>query len=83
MCKFEFITLRVEKKLHDQYLLERYPKLDGQSRITNAVVAIFIFVRFMEEILLLTNFFVEKHYNSHINLLSNREWEVFGLKKLF
>ena len=69
--------------MHDQYFLERYPKLGGQSRITNAVAAIFIFVIFMKDIPLVTIFFVEKHYNSHINLLSSREWEVFWLGKLF
>ena len=37
--------------LHDQYLLERYPKLGGQSRITYAVATIFIFERFLKDIL--------------------------------
>ena len=36
--------------LHDQYLLERYPKLGGQSRITYAVATTFIFARFVKDI---------------------------------
>ena len=64
--------------MHDQYLLERYPKLGGQSKIIYAVATIFIFARFMKDILGVTNFFVErKHYSSNINLLSSRQWEVF------
>ena len=46
--------------LHDQYLLGRYPKLGGQSRITYAVAIIFIFARFLKDILGVTTFFVEK-----------------------
>ena len=46
--------------LHDQYLLERYPKLHGELRITYAIVTIFIFARFVKDILGVTNFFVEK-----------------------
>ena len=42
--------------LHDQYLLERYPKLGGQSRITYAVATIFIFSRLVKDILGVTNF---------------------------
>ena len=64
--------------LHDQYLLERYPKLGGQSRITYAVATIFIFARFVKDILGVSIFFVEKN----ISILSSRQWEVFG-KKLF
>ena len=45
---------------HDQYLLGRYPKLGGQSRITYAVAIIFIFARFLKDILGVTTFFVEK-----------------------
>ena len=41
--------------LHDQYLLERYPKLGGQSRITYAVATTFIFARFVKDILVVTN----------------------------
>ena len=37
--------------LHDQYLLERYPKLGGKSGITYAVVTIFIFARFLKDFL--------------------------------
>ena len=36
---------------YDQYLLERYPKLGGQSRIIYAVATIFIFERFVKDIL--------------------------------
>ena len=36
--------------LHDQYLLGRYPKLGGQSRITYAVATTFIFARFVKDI---------------------------------
>ena len=46
--------------LHDQYLLERYPKLGGQSRIAYAVPTIFIFRRFVKDILAVTIFFVKK-----------------------
>ena len=42
--------------LHDQYLLERYPKLGGQSRITYAVATIFMFSRLVKDILGVTNF---------------------------
>ena len=50
--KFEFITFKVKKAfLHDQYLLERYPRLGGQSRITYAVATISIIARFMKDIL--------------------------------
>ena len=42
--------------LHDQYLLGRYPKLGGQSRITYAVATIFIFPRFVKDILGVTIF---------------------------
>ena len=45
--------------LHDRYLLKRYPKLVGQSRITYAVATIFIFARFVKYIPGVTNFFVE------------------------
>ena len=41
--------------LHDQYLLGRYPKLGGQSRITYAVA-----ITFLKDILGVTIFFVEK-----------------------
>ena len=69
--------------LHDQYLLERYPKLGGESRIIYAVATIFIFARFGKDIFGATNFFVEKkYYNSNITILNSRQWEVFG-KKLF
>ena len=37
--------------LYDQYLLGRYPKLGGQSRITYAIAITFIFSRFVEDIL--------------------------------
>ena len=66
--------------LHDQYLLERYFKLGGESKIIYAVVTIFMFARFVKDILGVTNFFVEKHYNCNINILSNRQWEVFRKK---
>ena len=46
--------------LHDQYLLEKYPKLGGQSRTTFSVATIFIFSRFVKDIPGVTNFFVEK-----------------------
>ena len=46
--------------LHDQYLLERYFKLGGESKIIYAVVTIFMFARFVKDILSVTNFFVEK-----------------------
>ena len=62
--------------MHDQYLLESYPKLGGQLRITYAVAAItyavaaiFIFARFTKDILGVTCFSVEKRYNSSITLL--------------
>ena len=42
--------------MHDQYLLGRYPKLGGQSRITHAVAIIFIFPRFVKDILGVTIF---------------------------
>ena len=42
--------------LHDQYLLGRYPKLGGQSRITYVVTTIFIFARFVKDILGVTIF---------------------------
>ena len=55
--KFEFIVLIVGKSIfHNQYLLERYPKLGDQSRITDAVATTFIFVRFMKDALGVTNF---------------------------
>ena len=41
--------------LHEQYLLERYPELGGQSRITYAVATTFIFARFVKDILVVTN----------------------------
>ena len=65
--------------MHDQYLLERYPKLGGQSRITYAVATTFIFARFVKDILGVTNLY-KKHYNSNINILSIRQWEVFDKK---
>ena len=65
--------------LHDQYLLGRYPKLGGQSRITYAVATTFIFARFVKDILGVTNLY-KKHYNSNINILSIRQWEVFDKK---
>ena len=46
--------------LHDQHLLERYFKLGGESKIIYAVVTIFMFARFVKDILGVTNFFVEK-----------------------
>ena len=46
--------------LHDQYLLERYPKLGRQSRITYTVATTFTFARFVKDILGVTNFSVEK-----------------------
>ena len=42
--------------MHDQYLLGRHPKLGGQSRITYAVATIFIFPRFVKDILGVTIF---------------------------
>ena len=42
--------------LHDHYLLVRYPKLGGQSRITYAVATILIFARFVKDILGVTIF---------------------------
>ena len=41
----------VKSILYDQYLLGRYPKLGGKSRITYAVAIIFIFARFLKDIL--------------------------------
>ena len=46
--------------LHGQYLLERYPKLGGQSRVIYEVATIFIFAGFVKAILRVTIFFVEK-----------------------
>ena len=46
--------------LHDQYLLERYHKLGGQSGITYAVATIFIFAISVKDILGVSSFFVEK-----------------------
>ena len=69
----------IKSILHDQYLLERYPKLGGQSRITYAVATTFIFARFVKDILGVTNLY-KKHYNSNINILSIRQWEVFDKK---
>ena len=69
----------IKSILHDQYLLERYPKLGGQSRITYAVATTFIFARFVKDILGVTNL-SKKHYNSNINILSIRQWEVFDKK---
>ena len=45
-------TFKGEKSIfHNQYLLERYPKLGGQPRITYAVATIFIFGKFVKDIL--------------------------------
>ena len=46
--------------LHDQHLLERYFKLGGESKIIYAVVTIFMFARFVKDILGVTKVFVEK-----------------------
>ena len=46
--------------LHDQYILERYSKLGAETKIIYAVVTIFMFARFLNYILGVTNFFVEK-----------------------
>ena len=55
-------TFKSGKRIsHDQYLLERYPKLGGQSRTTYVVAIIIIFPRFLKDILGVTNFFVEKN----------------------
>ena len=43
--------------MHDQYLIGRYPKLGGQSRIAYAIA---IFARFMKNILGATNFDLEE-----------------------
>ena len=72
-------TFKVGKSiLNDQYLLERYPKLGGQSRITYTVATIFILTRFVKDILGVTNFLSKNHYTSNINILSSRQWEMFG-----
>ena len=42
--------------LHDQYLLGRYPKLGGQSRITYEIAITSIFSRFVKDILGVTIF---------------------------
>ena len=46
------------------------------------IATIFMFARFVKDILGETIFFVKKktHYNSKINILSSRQWEVFGKK---
>ena len=62
------------------YLLGRYPKLCGQSRRT-LCNSYRIFVRYMKNILGVTNFYLKKHSNSNINLLSIMHWEVFLVKK--
>ena len=50
----------VKSILYDQYLLGRYPKFGGKSRITYAVATIFIFARFLKDILGVSIFFLEK-----------------------
>ena len=42
--------------LYDQYLLVRYPKLGGQSRITYEIAITSIFSRFVKDILGVTIF---------------------------
>ena len=46
------------------------------------IATIFMFARFVKDILGETIFFVKKktHYNSKINIFSSRQWEVFGKK---
>ena len=46
--------------MHDQYLLERYHKLGGQSGITYTVATIFIFAKSVKDFPGVSSFFVEK-----------------------
>ena len=46
--------------MHDQYLLERYHKLGGQSGITYTVATIFVFAKSVKDIPGVSSFFVEK-----------------------
>ena len=66
--------------MHDEYLLGRYYNLGGQSRITDAVATIFIFARFVKCLIDITISLKKEHFNSNINILSNKRWEVFGKK---
>ena len=47
--------------LDDQYLLERYLKLGGKSRISYVVATMFIFARFVKDILGVTILFCRKN----------------------
>ena len=48
--------------------------------MNNAVATIFIFARLAKDILGVIIFLQKKYYNSDINILSSRQWGVFGKK---
>ena len=76
-------TFKARKSiLHDEYLLGRYCKLGGQSRITYPVATTFIFARFVKDLVDVTKFLKKKNYNSNVNMLSSRRWEEFGKKMI-
>ena len=76
------LTFKGEKIIfHDQYVLERYPKLGRQSGIKNSSRYYIYICKIFERYSWCKYFFWRrKHCNSNINILSSRQLEVFGKK---